>query len=40
MWKDSFLVFAGDGPLRNSLEQEAKSTGLAERVRFLGFTNH
>ena len=37
--ENSFLVFAGDGPLRNSLEQEAKSTGVAERVRFLGFAN-
>jgi glycosyltransferase involved in cell wall biosynthesis len=37
--ENSYLVFAGDGPLRKSLEEEARSTGLAERVRFLGFVN-
>ena len=37
--ENSYLVFAGDGPLRNQLEQEARSIGLAERVRFLGFVN-
>ena len=37
--KDSFLVFAGDGPLRSKLEAEASSLGIANRVRFLGFVN-
>jgi glycosyltransferase involved in cell wall biosynthesis len=37
--KDSFLVFAGDGPLRSELEAEASSLGVANRVRFLGFVN-
>jgi glycosyltransferase involved in cell wall biosynthesis len=37
--KDSFLVFAGDGPLRSKLEAEASSLGVASRVRFLGFVN-
>jgi glycosyltransferase involved in cell wall biosynthesis len=37
--KDSFLVFAGDGPLRPKLEAEASSLGVANRVRFLGFVN-
>jgi glycosyltransferase involved in cell wall biosynthesis len=37
--KDSFLVFAGDGPLRPKLEAEARSLGVANRVRFLGFVN-
>ena len=37
--KDSFLVFAGDGPLRSKLEAEASSLGVANRVRFLGFVN-
>jgi len=36
---DACLVFAGDGPLRGSLESEAKSIGVSERVRFLGFVN-
>jgi glycosyltransferase involved in cell wall biosynthesis len=35
----SYLVFAGDGPLRSDLEAEVKFLGLAERVRFLGFVN-
>lgn len=36
---DSYLVFAGEGPLRSQLEAEAKALGIAERVRFLGFVN-
>jgi len=36
---DSYLVFAGDGPLRETLEAEARILGVAERVRFLGFVN-
>ncbi|MFB2773252.1 glycosyltransferase family 4 protein [Pelatocladus sp. BLCC-F211] len=36
---ESYLVFAGEGPLRSELEAEAKSLGVAERVRFLGFVN-
>jgi glycosyltransferase involved in cell wall biosynthesis len=35
----AFLVFAGDGPMRASLEASAKSLGIAERTRFLGFVN-
>ena len=34
---DSILAFAGDGPLRASLEAESRALGIAERVRFLGF---
>jgi glycosyltransferase involved in cell wall biosynthesis len=33
------LVFAGEGPLRSSLEAEAAALGIAGRVRFLGFVN-
>jgi glycosyltransferase involved in cell wall biosynthesis len=33
------LVFAGDGPLRQQLETEARTLGVAERVSFLGFVN-
>lgn len=35
----SYLVFAGDGPLRATLEQEVRHAGVSERVRFLGFVN-
>lgn len=37
--KDAYLVFAGDGPLRASLEAEAKALGIMEKTRFLGFVN-
>jgi glycosyltransferase involved in cell wall biosynthesis len=33
------LVFAGDGPLRSSLQAEADALGVGARVRFLGFAN-
>ena len=33
------LVFAGDGPLRQSLYQRGLDLGIADRVRFLGFVN-
>jgi len=36
---DSYLVFAGDGPLRSSLERRTAELGLTDRVRFLGFMN-
>jgi glycosyltransferase involved in cell wall biosynthesis len=36
---DSYLVFAGDGPLKPALEEEAARLGVSERVRFLGFVN-
>jgi hypothetical protein len=32
-------VFAGDGPLRQTLYQRALDLGIADRVRFLGFVN-
>jgi glycosyltransferase involved in cell wall biosynthesis len=35
----AYLVFAGDGPSRAQLEDEARSLGVADRVRFLGFVN-
>jgi glycosyltransferase involved in cell wall biosynthesis len=35
----SYLLFAGDGPLRKQLEERAHSLGISERVRFLGFVN-
>jgi glycosyltransferase involved in cell wall biosynthesis len=35
----SFLVLAGDGPLRASLEAQAANLGILDRVRFLGFVN-
>lgn len=36
---NSFLVLAGDGVLRSSLERQANAIGVAEKVRFLGFVN-
>ena len=36
---DTHLIFIGEGPLRTELESEAKSLGIANRVRFLGFVN-
>jgi glycosyltransferase involved in cell wall biosynthesis len=36
---NAYLVFAGSGTLRSFLESEAKSLGIADRVRFLGFVN-
>jgi glycosyltransferase involved in cell wall biosynthesis len=35
----SLLVLAGEGPLRQSLEEETSRLGVSERVRFLGFVN-
>jgi glycosyltransferase involved in cell wall biosynthesis len=35
----AYLVFAGDGPMRTSLEAAAKDLGIFERTRFLGFVN-
>lgn len=34
-----YLIYAGEGILRQSLEIEAKSLGVTDRVRFLGFVN-
>ena len=36
---ESYLVFAGDGPLRKDIEQRALALGISGRVRFLGFMN-
>lgn len=33
------VEFAGDGPMRPALQDEARKLGMADRVRFLGFTN-
>jgi glycosyltransferase involved in cell wall biosynthesis len=35
----AYLVLAGDGPMRVSLEAQAKLLGIAEQTRFLGFVN-
>jgi glycosyltransferase involved in cell wall biosynthesis len=35
----SYLIYAGEGPLRSELEREAEELGIPGRVRFLGFTN-
>lgn len=36
---NAHLVFCGDGALRSTLESEARSLGVSDRVRFLGFVN-
>jgi glycosyltransferase involved in cell wall biosynthesis len=36
---ESYLVYAGDGPLRQQVEREASTLGVAGRVRMLGFVN-
>jgi glycosyltransferase involved in cell wall biosynthesis len=36
---DSYLVLAGDGPMRSRLEARAAELGIGERVRFIGFMN-
>ena len=35
----SYLVYAGDGPMRSALETEANRLGISDRTRFLGFVN-
>jgi len=37
--ENSLLVFAGEGPLRETLQSEAARLGVSDRVRFLGFVN-
>jgi len=37
--QDSHLIFAGDGPLRKDLEEQAISLGLHGQVHFMGFLN-
>jgi glycosyltransferase involved in cell wall biosynthesis len=36
---NSFLVYAGDGPLLQELQREAATLAVEDRVRFLGFMN-
>jgi glycosyltransferase involved in cell wall biosynthesis len=36
---DSYLVFAGDGPLRKNIEERAHALGISDRIRMLGFVN-
>jgi len=36
---NSYLVFAGEGPLRKELECRAAQLGISNRIRFLGFVN-
>jgi len=36
---EAYLVFAGEGPSRLTLESEAFALGISARVRFLGFVN-
>jgi glycosyltransferase involved in cell wall biosynthesis len=36
---DAQLTFVGDGPLRRELEEQARDSGLEERVRFEGMTS-
>jgi glycosyltransferase involved in cell wall biosynthesis len=36
---NAFLIYAGDGPLLGELQSRASASGVADRVRFLGFVN-
>jgi len=36
---DCYLVFAGDGPMRDQLAAEADALGVSQRVIFCGFVN-
>ncbi|SFR58746.1 Glycosyltransferase involved in cell wall bisynthesis [Marinobacter daqiaonensis] len=36
-WPDTWLLMVGDGPARTSLEQQARTLGIADRVIFTGF---
>ncbi len=36
---DAYLVYAGEGPLRQQVETEASALGIAHRVRMLGFVS-
>ncbi|WP_375495477.1 glycosyltransferase family 4 protein [uncultured Nostoc sp.] len=36
---NSYLVFAGEGLLREELEAKAETSGIKDRVRFIGFVN-
>ena len=36
---ESYLVFAGDGPLRSRIEERARDHGISGRILFLGFVN-
>jgi glycosyltransferase involved in cell wall biosynthesis len=36
---NTYLLYAGEGPLRANLQQESERSGIADRVRFLGFVN-
>ncbi len=35
----SYLLFAGEGPLRGAIEEESEKLGASEHVRLLGFVN-
>jgi glycosyltransferase involved in cell wall biosynthesis len=37
--RDTYLVVAGEGPLRESLELESRSLGIGDHVLFRGFVN-
>jgi glycosyltransferase involved in cell wall biosynthesis len=37
---NSYLVLVGDGPLRETLENQVDQLGIADRVKFLGFVNY
>ncbi len=37
--RNEYLIFAGEGSLRPTLESEARSLGIEGNVRFLGFVN-
>ncbi|MHB1266353.1 MAG: glycosyltransferase [Acidithiobacillus ferriphilus] len=40
IFPDTLLLLAGDGPLREPLEQQVIEKGLTAQVRFLGYLDH
>ena len=37
---NSYLVLVGDGPLKETLQQEVEQLGITEKVKFLGFVKY